>query len=106
MAARGERGEPYYVTDRLIAVADNDWMSFDGWCAARSIDPLMLPLDRFVNLIYHWATDGADPDEVEKWRVKLWIPPKGHTAPLPPESPWSPESEMSALAEFRAETGL
>lgn len=36
---------------------------FDGWCASRGVDPLELPYDRFLNLIYHFAVRNASKEK-------------------------------------------
>lgn len=36
------------------------WPSFDGWCVSCGVDPLELPSDRWLNLIYYFATRNLD----------------------------------------------
>jgi hypothetical protein len=38
------------------------WPHFDGWCAARNVDHWELPWDRWLNLVYYFATRNADED--------------------------------------------
>lgn len=61
-----------------------------------------LPLDRFCNFIWWWATRNAtDEQEIDKLRAQLWRPPPG-VAPHP-DSPWAPEAEAQAFAAFKAQ---
>jgi len=91
------------VTARLLATAQAHWPSFDGWAASTMAgqDPLMLPLDRFLNLVYYWLVRDAPADEVEKFDRRLWRPPPGVR---PAEgSPWSAERESAAFGSFAAQ---
>lgn len=87
------------MTTRLIAIASHNWRSFDGWCASRNVDPLELPLDRFLNTVYYWATRNGDEDSIKKFDRKLWIPEKGKE--IPRESPWSAENETNAFKALK-----
>lgn len=58
-----------------------------------------LPLDRFMSLVYGWATRGADRDAVAKFRARLFRPDPRNPEPIPDHSPWS---DASTLASFRA----
>lgn len=91
------------MTQRLLNTVKARWAAFDGWAAAAlgGADPLDLPLDRMLNLIYHWIIRHAEPDEVEKFDNRLWRPPVGETPP--PGSPWSPEKETAAFRGFAAQ---
>lgn len=89
-----EAGEwsPYWVTLSLLDLAARHWASFDGWC--RDIDPWELPAHRMLSFIYHWATEGAEESQLQKFDRRLWMPPPGVEAT---EGPWSREAEMSAF---------
>lgn len=90
------------MTSRLVGLAEHHWTKIDGLLASRGEDPLLLPPDRFLNLIYWWATkDAADQKELDKFDRRLWRPPPGVRAPA--GSPWSPEAETQAFAAFSAE---
>lgn len=93
------------MTLNLLSAAFDGWDSFDGWATSRlgGGDPLDLPLDRFINLIWYYLTKGATPESVEKFKARLWIPPKG--AEIPRESPWSAENEMAAFNTLMAQVG-
>ena len=93
------------MTGRLLATADSRWEAFDGWAAARNVDPLRLPASRFLNLIYHWLTADGDPADVDKFDRKLWQPPVGVAVEIPKESPWSAENETAALSAFASQVG-
>ena len=93
------------MTQRLLSLASRHWPSIDGSLAASlTTDPLRLPVDRFLNLIYWWATNEASAEDVRRFDQRLWMPPKGE-APAP-QSPWSPENETKALSAFAAEVGV
>lgn len=94
------------MTQRLILLARTNWASIDGLLASRGVDdPLLLPADRFLSLIYWWCTRNAqDQQDLDKFDRKLWQPPKG-TAPAP-GSPWSPEAETKAFGELAAAFGV
>ena len=64
-------------------------------------DPLALPLDRFLNLVYYWLVREADEKAIRKLDARLWMPPKGVAAPK--ESPWSAEAETAAFRGFVAQ---
>ncbi len=89
------------MTLRLTASAAALWPSFDGWLASRSIDPFDLDIDRFLNLIYHWLVkDAQEQSEIDRFNIRLWVPPKGE---VPTSGPWSPENETKAFAAFSAQ---
>lgn len=66
--------------------------------ASRGIDTLALPMDRFLSLIYWWLTDGVSPQEIERFNIRLWMPPKGV---VPTQGPWTPEAETSAFKSLK-----
>jgi hypothetical protein len=45
-------GAPYEACVRLVAFAGHYWEAFDGELASRQVDPLDLPVNRFLNAIY------------------------------------------------------
>lgn len=93
------------MTHRLLNLAKRDWASFDGQAASQGFDPLELPADRMLNLIYWWFThDAADQADVDRFDRQLWRPPAG-TAPAP-GSPWSPEAETEAFQSLAAAFGV
>lgn len=63
-----------------------------------------LPLGRICNFVYWFLTRDGAPDDVDKFRAKLWQPPRGVVADT--RSPWSPENEKSAFSSARAALGL
>jgi hypothetical protein len=95
------------VTVRLAVLAVDEWASLDGLTAAAGLKDLRtLPLDRFCNLVYWYATRNADHTGIEKFRARLWQPPKAlRGQPIPKQSPWSAENEASAFAALKAGLG-
>jgi hypothetical protein len=91
-----------------MAIAEHNWTIFDGWSAARGVDPMALALDRFLNLMYFFATENAEEDEKNKFDIQLYKPTEKARltgAALAPGSPWSKENEEAALAGFAAALG-
>ena len=60
------------------ATRDSVWPIFDGWCAARNVESLDLPWDRWLNLVYYFATrnmsseDKKELDDDIAKRVNEW----------------------------------
>jgi hypothetical protein len=68
---------------------------------------MALPMDRFLNLVYYYATEDAEPTEKDKFDIRLNLPDerarrKAATEGLPKSSPWSKENEEAALSGFVA----
>lgn len=65
---------------------------------------MLLPLDRFCNLVYFWATEDAEPKEKNKFDARLNMPDararKRGTAAT--TGPWTPEAETAALGNLVA----
>lgn len=86
-------------------LARQHWATFDGWAAARNVDPLDLPPDRMLSLVYYWSIRNADSREaIDKFDRRLWMPPKGREAPK--GSPWSAEAETAAFGSLAAQVGV
>lgn len=82
-------------------MALESWAVLDGYAVSHGMPHLLdLPLDRFANYVYWMATKNLDEQGIEKFRAKLWRPPRGE-APAP-GSPWSPEAETSAFQALKA----
>lgn len=60
------------------AIRDSVWPYFDGWCASRNVEPMDLPWDRWLNLVYYFATrnmsseDKKELDDDIAKRVTEW----------------------------------
>lgn len=59
-----------------------------------------LPVDRFLNLAYHFLTRNGSKEEIDKIERTLWMPPKGVAVD---RGPWSKQSEEKAFDAFAAE---
>jgi hypothetical protein len=66
---------------------------------------MVMPLDRFLNLTYFYATENAEESEQNKFDVRLNLPDERARrtgAAVAPSSPWSKENEEAALSGFVA----
>lgn len=81
------------------------WEAMDGFAVAHNMPDLRtLDLGRLANYVYWRTTDGADEKALDKFRARLWQPPRGV---IPDKrSPWSAENEVSSFAAARASLGL
>lgn len=64
---------------------------------------MALPMDRFLNLVYYFATEDAEQQDKDKFDVRLNMPDerarkKAKTDGLDKSSPWSKQNEESALS--------
>ncbi len=106
MAHVAGRWAPYWVAARLAATARDSWPIFDGWCAARNVDPDELPPDRYLNLVYYWLTRNADAKRRAELDAKLERPPSGENVSTIDEGTWSADAEMAAFeSAARAASG-
>lgn len=53
------------------ATRDSVWPYFDGWCASRNVEPMELPWDRWLNLVYYFATRNASTEDKEKFDAEI-----------------------------------
>lgn len=91
------------MTARLVLTAVNNWDTLDGYAAAHGMPPLLeLSLDRFCNFTWYMMTRFSEKKEIDQLKAKLWVPPPKTTAPIPAQSPWSPENEQKAFAAVKA----
>lgn len=90
------------MTQRLLQLAEQHWVTIDGEAAMRGVDPLELPFDRLLNIVYHVATREGTPDDVRKFDIRLWVPPPGVA---PTRGPWSAEAEADAFRALKAALG-
>jgi hypothetical protein len=91
------------VTVRLVLTAVNNWDTLDGYAAAHGMPPLTeLTLDRFCNFTWFMMTRHSEQKAIDQLKAKLWVPPPKSQAPIPANSPWSPESEAQAFAAVKA----
>lgn len=81
------------------------WEAMDGFAVAHNMPDLRtLDLGRLSNFVYWRISDGADDKALDKFRARLWQPPRGI---IPDKrSPWSAENEVSSFAAARASLGL
>jgi hypothetical protein len=69
---------------------------------------MALPMDRFLNLIYYFATEDAEPKEKDKFDIRLNMPDerarrKALEEGVPETSPWSKRNEEQSLSGFVAQ---
>lgn len=90
------------MTVRLSGLAVENWKTLDGYAVGAGFDLLELPLARFTNFIWWFFTRNAEPNAIEKFRAKLWQPPKPGVE-IDPRSPWAPENELKAFAQLKSQ---
>lgn len=91
------------MTQRLASLAVDNWADIDGYAVSRGLGPLgELSIERFANFIWWWATHGAESKEKDKFRARLWQPPKGV---VPEKGPWSAEEETKAFSALKKSLG-
>ncbi len=91
------------MTQRLVAMAAESWKDLDGYAVAHSMGRLMeMPISRFTNFVWWWATNGADQQGREKFERRLYMPPKGVA---PTTGPWTAEAESGAFSALRQSLG-
>lgn len=86
---------------RLLGVAVEHFTMLDGFAVSRGVSFEELPLPRFLNFVYWWATRNAGEEEKTKFDRKLWQPPKGEVG----QGIWSAESESAAFASLKNALG-
>lgn len=87
------------MTQRLTAVAVDQWRDLDGYAVAHNMGRLSdMPLDRFTNFVWWWAVQGADQKDREKFERRLFMPPKGVA---PTTGPWTAEAEAAAFGALQ-----
>lgn len=52
---------------------------FDGWCASQNVDPLELPWDRCLNLVYFFATRNASKEKKQEFDAAMSKQVTAHT---------------------------
>lgn len=90
------------MTQKLLALAEEHWVTIDGEAALRGVDPIALPFDRLLNAVYHFAIRDATPDNVRKFDMRLWVPPPGV---VPTRGPWSAAAETEAFRGLKNALG-
>lgn len=94
------------MTQRLIAsiTSDEEWPRFDGALASQGVDPLALPIDRFLSLAYWHLVKDVDrfssegQQALRKFEARLWMPPAGVEVT---EGPWSAAAETASFQAFK-----
>jgi hypothetical protein len=67
----GKRTYPEVLALTDIALSDKVWSTFDGWCASRGIDHEDLRWDRWLNLVYYFATRNASTEDKDKFDAAI-----------------------------------
>ena len=65
---------------------------------------MALPFDRFLNLVYSFATEGVSEEkERDRFDMRLNMPVPGFFSMLTETaSPWTPDAETAALSSLAA----
>lgn len=54
-----------------LILEDKVWPVFDGWCASRGIEHEDLRWDRWLNLVYYFATRNASTEDKDKFDAAI-----------------------------------
>lgn len=94
------------MTVRLARIAVESWPTVDGHAVAHGVPDLLdMPLDRFLNFVWHLLTRESSAPDIERLRGRLWRPPVGE-AVTDTRSPWSPQNEQKGFASLKAGLGM
>lgn len=86
---------------RYGQIGVDHWPDLSGEAIARGLgDIRKWPLSDYCAFVWWWATNGRDQRDVEKFRNRLWQPPKG--TPIPKQSPWSAENEAKSFQSLKS----
>jgi len=78
-----------------------EWQNLNGYHLGNTgLSARKLSLNDFSDLAWWYCTKEGDPKEVEKFKRRLWIPPKG--AVIPENSPWSSKNTAASVNSLRA----
>lgn len=91
------------MTQRLLSHARRNWVRLDGKAVWSRIDLLDLPIDRFLNALYHDLSRELDEPARRRLDAMLWIPPPDV---VPTAGPWSPQAETQAFKAVKAALGM
>lgn len=92
----------YQAVVGLIAIADECWNEIDGTCARSGVNPLSLPFDRFLRLVYAWVMDRIQYDPDTRGDIdEALFGVEGRRGPVTPDSV-APEVVDEEMALFRA----
>lgn len=87
------------MTQRLVSLLLSHWDEVNGFSVSQNMPPLeTLEMDRFTSFLYWYFTRNGDPNEVDKFRARLWVPPKG--VAVTDDSPWSAKNERASMESF------
>jgi hypothetical protein len=102
VAHEGVDDFPYQAIVGLVAIADECWNEIDGACARTGVDPLRLPFDRFLRLVYAWVMERIQYDPNTRTDIDELL--FGVESPLNRVTPDSvaPEVVDEEMALFRA----
>ena len=93
-------GKPYTAITRLYSYAAAHWVDIDGDCVLRGVEPLLLPPNRFLNLLRHWFQQRVE--DKDQWEQTLLVPlPTEPVRPTP--TPLEAEMEAEGFAAFYAQ---
>lgn len=91
------------MTQRLIAIGEDNWDDIDGFAVAHMSTSLeSLPVGRFARFVWWWATQNSEGKEKEKFKARLWRPPKGEEG----KGPWAPSEENRAFSDVKQSLGI
>jgi hypothetical protein len=69
--SHGKRPYPEALALFELATSDKVWPIFDGWCTSKGIEHEDLRWDRWLNLVYYFATRNASPEQKDEFDAAL-----------------------------------
>jgi hypothetical protein len=67
----GKRPYPEVLALTDLILDGKAWPIFDGWCASRGVDHEDLRWDRWLNLVYYFATRNASTEDKDKFDAAI-----------------------------------
>lgn len=86
---------PYWVCQRLIAIAIEYWPRIHGEALWQGVDLLRMPLDAFCDAVYAWAVRDATAEQRQRFDAALAQPP-AEDGP-DPVTGWDDPAEAAAF---------
>ncbi len=77
----------------------------DGEAVTQGFDPLDLPVDRFLNWVWHTITKGMDDKARRSFEIEVYRPLPGMTLDDVTDGPWSDEEATRSFMALAGQIG-